>query len=49
VIESLVKAGAFDSLGHTPTAIDACMETKRAEAIGQFDLFGELLGAGCVE
>jgi DNA polymerase-3 subunit alpha len=48
VIESLIKAGAFDSLGHTrqgllrvhAEAVDACMETKRAEAIGQFDLFG---------
>ena len=48
VVESLIKAGAFDSLGHTrqgllrihADAVDACMETKRAEAIGQFDLFG---------
>src|SRR3954464_15917160 len=48
VVESLIKAGAFDSLGHTrqgllrvhTDAVDACMETKRAEAIGQFDLFG---------
>ncbi len=48
VVESLVKAGAFDSLGHTrrglvaahSEAIDAVLETKRAEAIGQFDLFG---------
>ncbi|HWB66884.1 MAG TPA: DNA polymerase III subunit alpha [Mycobacteriales bacterium] len=48
VIESLIKAGAFDSLGHTrqgllrvhAEAVDACMETKRAEAVGQFDLFG---------
>jgi DNA polymerase-3 subunit alpha len=48
-VESLCKAGAFDSLGHTrkglvhihAEAIDACLETKRAEAIGQFDLFGE--------
>jgi DNA polymerase-3 subunit alpha len=48
VIESLVKAGAFDSLGHTrrglvavhAEAVDAILETKRAEAIGQFDLFG---------
>jgi DNA polymerase-3 subunit alpha len=48
VIESLVKAGAFDSLGHTrrglmtvhAEAIDMVLETKRAEAIGQFDLFG---------
>ncbi len=48
VVESLIKAGAFDSLGHTrrglsqihAEAIDACMDTKRNEAIGQFDLFG---------
>jgi DNA polymerase-3 subunit alpha len=48
VVESLIKAGAFDSLGHTrqgllrvhTDAVDAVMETKRAEAIGQFDLFG---------
>jgi DNA polymerase-3 subunit alpha len=47
-VESLCKAGAFDSLGHTrkglvsihAEAIDACLDTKRAEAIGQFDLFG---------
>ncbi len=47
-IESLIKAGAFDSLGHTrrglltvhADAIDAVMDTKRAQAIGQFDLFG---------
>jgi DNA polymerase-3 subunit alpha len=47
VIESLIKAGAFDSLGHSrqgllqvhAEAVDGCMETKRAEAIGQFDLF----------
>ncbi len=47
-VESLVKAGAFDSLGHTrkglhqvhAEAIDACLDTKRAEAIGQYDLFG---------
>jgi len=46
-IESLIKAGAFDSLGHTrrglltihAEAIDAVMDTKRAQAIGQFDLF----------
>jgi len=49
LVESLCKAGAFDSLGHSrkglvhvhAEAIDACLETKRAEAIGQFDLFGE--------
>ena len=47
-IESLIKAGAFDSLGHTrrglmmvyPEALDTISETKRAESIGQFDLFG---------
>ena len=47
VIESLIKAGAFDSLGHTrqgllrvhAEAVDACLDTKRAEAVGQFDLF----------
>ena len=48
VIESLIKAGAFDSLGHTrqgllrvhAEAVDAVMDTKRNEAVGQFDLFG---------
>ncbi|HVM26923.1 MAG TPA: DNA polymerase III subunit alpha [Mycobacteriales bacterium] len=47
-VDSLCRAGAFDSLGHSrkglvqvcPEAIDAVLETKRAEAIGQFDLFG---------
>ena len=47
-IESLIKAGAFDSLGHSRQglmsvyleAIDSVSEVKRAEAIGQFDLFG---------
>ncbi len=47
-IESLVKAGAFDSLQHPRKglmaihleAIESVIETKRAEAIGQFDLFG---------
>ncbi len=48
VIESLIKAGAFDSLGHTrkalcdchDQAVDAVIGVKRQEAIGQFDLFG---------
>ena len=48
VTESLIKAGAFDSLSHPrkglllvhSDAIDAVMSTKKAEAIGQFDLFG---------
>ena len=48
VIESLVKAGAFDSLGHTrkglaiihEQAIDTVIDVKRNEAIGQDSLFG---------
>jgi len=47
-IESLIKAGAFDSFEVSRKglmtvyleAIDSIIETKRAEAIGQFDLFG---------
>lgn len=47
-LESLIKGGAFDSLGHSRRglmaiyleALDSVSETKRAEAIGQFDLFG---------
>ena len=47
-IESLIKAGAFDSLGHSrrglmnvyEQSIDAVVDTKRAEAMGQDDLFG---------
>jgi DNA polymerase-3 subunit alpha len=47
-VEALIKAGAFDSLGHHrkgliqvyEAAIDGVLSTKRAEAIGQFDLFG---------
>ncbi|MDQ3761575.1 MAG: DNA polymerase III subunit alpha [Actinomycetota bacterium] len=54
VVESLIKAGAFDSLGHPRKglylvhgeAIDVVMESKRAEAIGQFDLFGSQVGTG---
>ena len=52
-IESLIKAGAFDDLGHHRKAlvsihleaIDAVIESKRAEAIGQFDLFGDIGGS----
>lgn len=48
VVESLIKAGAFDSLGHPrkglvqihAEAVDAVVDIKRNEAIGQFDLFG---------
>jgi DNA polymerase III subunit alpha len=51
-IESLIKAGAFDSLGHTrkgllavhADAIDAFLDVKRNEANGQFDLFGSAFG-----
>ena len=48
VIESLVKAGAFESMGHTrralmsvyENAIDGVLDLKRNEAHGQDDLFG---------
>jgi DNA polymerase-3 subunit alpha len=48
VVESLIKAGAFDSLGHTraglleqhETLIDTVIDVKRKQAEGQFDLFG---------
>lgn len=47
-IDSLIKAGAFDGLGHTrrallvrsEEAVEAVVDLKRNEAIGQFDLFG---------
>lgn len=46
-IESLIKAGAFDSLGHArralltvhEDAVDEVIAIKRNEAMGQFDLF----------
>ena len=49
-IESLIKAGAFDSLGHPrrgllaihAEAIDAFADVKKNESIGQFDLFGSM-------
>ncbi len=59
-IESLIKAGAFDSMGHPRRgllmvhieAIDSYLDTKRNEAVGQFDLFGGALdddaGAGAL-
>jgi len=48
VTESLVKSGAFDSLEHPrkglflvhADAVDSVLGTKKAEAMGQFDLFG---------
>jgi len=53
-IESLIKAGAFDSLGHSRRglmmiylgAIDSVMESKRAESLGQYDLFGSTPDSG---
>ena len=50
-IESLIKAGAFDSLGHTrrglmaifETAVDSQVNRKKEEAKGQMDLFGGML------
>lgn len=49
VFESLIKAGAFDSLGHPrrallevyESAIDAVVDIKRNQAYGQDDLFGD--------
>ncbi len=53
-VESLIKGGAFDSLGHTrrglvhahERAIDAVIDIKRNEAIGQDSLFGGMDDAG---
>ncbi len=50
VVDSLIKAGAFDSFGHTrhglvsihEQTIDAALDTKRSQAMGQFDLFADL-------
>lgn len=49
-VDSLIKAGAFDSLGHRrrplsmvhEDAIDSVIDVKRNEAVGQFDLFGAM-------
>ena len=51
-IESLIKGGAFDSLGESRRGqvevheryIDALIEVKKQEAIGQDSLFGALMG-----
>ncbi|MET9470501.1 MULTISPECIES: DNA polymerase III subunit alpha [unclassified Streptomyces] len=51
-VESLIKAGAFDSLEHSrkglsavhEDAIDAIIPVKKQAAIGQDDLFGDLGG-----
>ncbi|GAB2495937.1 DNA polymerase III subunit alpha [Luteococcus sediminum] len=49
MIESLIKAGAFDSLGHSrralmsifEAAVDQVIDLKRNQANGQDDLFGD--------
>ena len=49
-VESLIKAGAFESLGHPRRGLllvaeqvcEEALATKRAEAEGQFSLFGEM-------
>ncbi len=54
VVESLIKAGAFDSLGHPrramiehhETMVEAMTGVKRREAEGQFDLFGGMADTG---
>jgi DNA polymerase III subunit alpha len=56
VVDSLIKAGAFDSLGHGrralsavhEDAVDQFIDLKRNEAIGQDSLFGSLgeVGSG---
>ncbi|WP_308190848.1 DNA polymerase III subunit alpha [Arthrobacter hankyongi] len=53
-IESLIKAGAFDSLGHPrralamihEEAVDSVIVLKRNEAANQFDLFSTMMGDG---
>lgn len=50
VLEALIKAGAFDSLGHTrrslimihENAVDSQASIKKNEASGQVDLFGSM-------
>ena len=53
ITESLIKAGAFDSLGHprkglmliSEDAVDSVLTTKKAADKGQFDLFAALGGS----
>ena len=50
-IESLIKAGAFDAMGHTrrslieihEQAVDSTVGIKRNEAVGQVDLFSDIV------
>ena len=52
VVESLIKAGAFDAFGHTrralleihEEAVESQTSLKKSEAVGQVDLFGGLFG-----
>ncbi|MEY4296415.1 MAG: hypothetical protein RL016_261, partial [Actinomycetota bacterium] len=52
VVESLIKAGAFDTFGHTrralleihEEAVESQTSLKKSEAVGQVDLFGGLFG-----
>src|SRR5699024_7711688 len=52
VTESLIKGGAFDSMGHPrkglalihEDAVDAALPTKKAADKGQFDLFADFGG-----
>jgi DNA polymerase-3 subunit alpha len=57
VVESLIKAGAFDSLKHDrkglmqvfDQAVDSFLAAKKVEATGQFDLFGDSGGDEVVD
>jgi DNA polymerase-3 subunit alpha len=57
VVESLIKAGSFDDLGHErkslvmvhEQAIDSVIDVKRNEAIGQDSLFGAIDDGGSAE
>ncbi|HEX2858344.1 MAG TPA: DNA polymerase III subunit alpha [Propionibacteriaceae bacterium] len=57
MIESLIKAGAFDSMGHPrrglmqvfESAVDQVIDLKRNQANGQDDLFGDGFGVPAAE
>ncbi len=57
VVESLAKAGAFDSLGYArralvavhEEAVESVADVKRNEAVGQFDLFAAASQAAATE
>ena len=56
-VESLIKAGAFESLAHTRKGLLGCFEqitghigqTRKQEEIGQFDLFNNKGGGGVAD